>query len=345
MRVIGDPAQIMINYLKAYVTEGYQDKGKSEKLLDDAFKNEAFQIWLNAYTEFIPEFQEKLKKMLKNLSLPIEDEILSIFQRGFLSAANMEILKMFEYRLKRASALSFDEYMELALKYLPEGTKINATVYITLDPFNSGMMHQDKVFFSIFLIEPDSEICSSFAHEFHHMGAEYWLEKNKKLKALENSNEYGKILASVFAYFVTEGLANWYTSPMAISVVEGLEGAEMHNKAVRKLEKEKIKLIKHLEKLLHWICEMHQPIEEIKNAFNKLSVDTSGAGLPPGHFLSGYMVKVMDENPNIERRCIVNLVKNPFDFFDLYNIAADEKEKLDSSLLKQLKLVIDRWSS
>jgi len=345
MRVIGDPAQVMINYLKAYVTEGYQDKGKSGKLLDDAFKNEAFQIWVNAYAEFIPEFQEKLKKMLKNLSLPIEDEILSIFQRGFLSAANMEKLKMFESRLKRALALPFDEYMELALKYLPEGTKINATVYITLDPFNSGMVHQDEVFLSIFLTEPDSEICSDFAHEFHHIGAEYWLEKNTKLKALENSHEYGKILASLFTYFVTEGLANWYTSPMAISVVEGLEGAEMHNKAVIKLEKEKIKLIKHLEKLLHWICEKHQPIDEIKDALNKLSVDTSGAGLPPGHFLSGYMVKVMDENPNIEKGRIINLVKNPFDFFDLYNMAADEGEKLDSSLLKQLKLVIDRWSS
>ena len=89
---------------------------------------------------------------------------------------------------------------------------------------------------------------------------------------------------------------------------------------------------------------MHQPIEEIKNAFNKLSVDTSGAGLPPGHFLSGYMVKVMDENPNIERRCIVNLVKNPFDFFDLYNIAADEKEKLNALLLKKVKSTIDKWS-
>jgi len=345
MKVIGDTARLMIDYLKAYVAEGgYQPKGESGRLLETAFKNEAFQTWINAYAEFIPEFQGKLKKILMNLSLPTEDEHLSIFQRGLLSAANMDKLEMFESRLKRALALPFDEYMKLALKYLPEGTEIDVSVYITLDPFNTGMTGPGKVFFSIFMVEPTPEICSGLAHEFHHLGAKYWLEKNMKLEALKNSHEYGRILASLFTYLVTEGLANWYTSPMAISVVEGLEGAEAHNKAVRKLEKDKPKLLRHLQKLLRWICEKHQPIEEVKDAFNKLSLDMSGTGLPPGHFLSGHMVRIMDENPNIEKRRIVNLVKNPFDFFDLYNIAAEEKEKLDSSLLKQLKSTIDKWS-
>ena len=161
MKVIGDTARLMIDYLKAYVAEGgYQPKGESGRLLETAFKNEVFQTWINAYAEFIPEFQGKLKKILMNLSLPTEDEHLSIFQRGLLSAANMDKLEMFESRLKRALALPFDEYMKLALKYLPEGTEIDVSVYITLDPFNTGMTEPGKVFFSIFMVEPTPEICS-----------------------------------------------------------------------------------------------------------------------------------------------------------------------------------------
>ena len=344
MKVTGQVARIMIDYLKAYVREGgYRAEGETGKILEIAFKDKTFCTWIDAYAEFIPKFQEKLKKILMNPSLPTEDEYLSIFQRGLLSAANMDKLEMFESRLKRALTLPFKEYVNLALEHLPEGTPIDVDIYITLDPFNTGMMRPGKVFFSIFMIEFTPEICSGLVHEFHHVGAMYWLEKNMKLKALKNSHEYGRILASLFTYFVTEGLANWYTSPMAISVVEELEGAEAHNEAVRKLEKDKPKLLRHLQKLLRWICEKHQPVEEVRKEFNNLSVDTSGAGLPPGHFLSGYMVKVMDKSSDIPKKRIINLVKQPFDFFDLYNIAAKEEEKLENSLLEELRLIVNRW--
>jgi len=345
MKVTGQVAQMMIDYLKAYVVEGgYKAEGESGKILEMAFEDETFQTWVNAYAEFIPGFRENLGKMLMNLSFPREDKYESIFQKGLLSATSMDKLTMFESRLKRALALPFEEYVNLALKYLPEGTEINVDIYITLDPFNTGMMRPGKVFLSIFMMELTPELCKNLAHEFHHAGAICWLEKNPQLKALKNSHEHGQIFASVFSYFVTEGLANWYTSPMAISVVEGLEGAEAHNKVVIKLEEDKPRLLRHLQQLLRWICEKHQPIEEIKNAFNKLSLDTSGAGLPPGHFLSGYMVKVMDKSSNMPKKRIINLVKQPFDFFDLYNIADKEDEKLENSLLKQLRVIVDEWS-
>ena len=345
MKVIGQVTQIMIDYLKAYVMEGgYKTEGESGKILEMAFKDETFQTWVNAYAEFIPRFRENLRKMLMNLSLLRAEKYESVFQKGLLSATSMDKLTMFESRLKRALALPFEEYVNLALKYLPEGTEINIDIYITLDPFNTGMMRPGKVFLSIFMIEPTPELCRNLAHEFHHAGANYWLEKNVQLKALKSSHEHGQILASVFSYFVTEGLANWYTSPMAISVVEGLEGAEVHNEVVRKLEEDKPWLLRHLQQLLRWICEKHRPVEEIRKAFNDLSLDTSGAGLPPGHFLSGYMVKVMDKSSNIPKRRIINLVKQPFDFFDLYNIAAKEDEKLENSLLKQLRVMVKKWS-
>lgn len=345
MKVTGQVAQMMIDYLKAYAVEGgYKAEGESGKILEMAFDDEAFRTWVNAYAEFIQGFRENLRKMLMNLSFPREDKYESIFQKGLLSATSMDKLATFESRLTRALALPFEEYVNLALQCLPEGTEINVDIYITLDPFNTGMMRPSKVFLSIFMMELTPELCKNLAHEFHHAGAIYWLEKNPQLKALKSSHEHGRNLASVFGYFVTEGLANWYTSPMAISVVEGLEGAEAHNEVVRKMEEDKLRLLRHLQQLLRWICEKHQPVKEIKNAFHELSLDTSGAGLPSGHFLSGYMVKIMDKSPNIPKERIINLVKQPFDFFDLYNIAAKEDEKLENSLLKQLRVIVDEWS-
>jgi len=47
----------------------------------------------------------------------------------------------------------------------------------------------------------------------------------------------------------------------------------------------------------------------------------------------------------VERERIINLVKNPFEFFDLYNVAAEGNKKLDDPLLRQLKLTIEKWSS
>jgi hypothetical protein len=57
MKVTGQIAQMLIAYLKAYAVEGgYRAEGQNGKILKMAFENEAFKTWVNAYTEFIPEF-------------------------------------------------------------------------------------------------------------------------------------------------------------------------------------------------------------------------------------------------------------------------------------------------
>ncbi len=356
MKVIGLPAQRLIDYLSAYVKEGgYRADGESGKVLEMIFSDEGFVTWVNAYEEFIPGFSDNLRTMPMDLSCPVVDEVGSIFREGLLSAASASELSMFQTRLEHALALPFEEYLDLALEHLPEETEIDADIYITLDPFNGGMMRPGKVFLSIFMADPTPEQCRSFAHEFHHMGAEYWLEKNTQLRALRDSHAHGRLLAEVFTYFVTEGLANYYTSPDAISVIESMDGVGLdsalgesiaaHNEVVRRLERETPQLLRRIEHLLSWICNRHQPIEEVREAFTTLSIDKSGAGLPPGHFLSGHMVRAMDESALVPRERIISLVKQPFDFFDLYNVAAEKEARLDASLIKHLDVTVQQWSS
>jgi hypothetical protein len=343
MNVVGRVAQIMLDYLKSHVSEsGYRVGGASDKALETAFHDEAFLVWVNAYAEHVPGFGEKLREILMDLSSPRSDEFESIFQKGLFSILSEEKLEPLESRLNNALLIPFEKSVELARKYLPKRTRIKADVYITIDPFNTGMMRPGKVFLSIIQEELTPESAKWLAHEFHHTGAYYWLNKNSKLRTLRNSNEHGQMLAEVFTYFVTEGLANWYTSSWTTRI---LEGEEEHNRVIRKLEKERPRLLNDLEQLLNWICERHEPVVEIKTLFKSLSIDTSGSGIPAGHFLSGRMIGAINNMDIIGREAIIELVKYPFDFFDLYNKAVAESDKLDVALLRLVKNKIDEWST
>jgi hypothetical protein len=263
----------------------------------------------------------------------------AIFQKGIASALSEEKLETLESRLDRALSFPFEKSVRLARRYLPRMTRIKADVYVTIDPFNTGMMRPGKVFLSILQEDVTLKSAEWLAHEFHHVGAYYWLNKESKLRKLRNSEKHGRMLSEVFSYFVTEGLANWYVSSRT---TRSIEGEEEHNKAIRELEKEIPRLLKDLEQLLDLICEHYEPFEEIKTLFESLSVDTSGRGIPAGHFLSGRMVGAMDCSNIIGKKEIIDLVKHPFDFFDLYNKTLGENDELSPTLLKQLKNEIVR---
>lgn len=277
-----------------------------------------------------------------DLSSPREDRIESIWQKGLLSASNADKMEILEIRLEKALTLPFKESADTAREYLPKQTKINVEIYLTVDPFNTGMMKPKKVFLSILLAEPTPKLAKGFAHELHHVGARYWLNKNRQLQAFKSSHEHAQMLAEVVTYLVTEGLANCYTSPSAIHIVKG---AEEHNARVRKLEQQIPQLLRDLEQLLLWICKQHQPIKDVKEAFRATSIDVSRCGLPTGHLLSGRMVEAMEESNDISREEIISLVKKPFEFIDVYNTAVKRHSRLSVSVSKQVRNRIAEWTA
>jgi hypothetical protein len=56
------------------------------------------------------------------------------------------------------------------------------------------------------------------------------------------------------------------------------------------------------------------------------------------------MIGAMDNSTIIGKKEIIDLVKRPFYFFDLYNKTVDEGDKLNSTLLRQVKNKTDEWS-
>jgi hypothetical protein len=343
MNVVGRAAQIMLDYLKSYFLEGgYKVGGANGEALETAFHDEVFLVWVDAYGEHVLGFEEKLRETLMDLSSPRSDDLESIFQKGLFSILSEGKLETLESRLNRALSIPFEESVQLARKYLPRRTHIKTDVYITIDPFNAGMTRPGKVFLSILQEDLTPGSAKWLVHEFHHAGANYWLNKNLRLRTLRNSNDHSRMLSEVFSYFVTEGLANWYASSWMTRIIEG---EEEHNIVIRKLEEETPRLLKDVAQLLNLICERHEPFAEIKTLFKSLSTDTSGSGFPAGHFLSGRMVGAMDNSNIIGKKEIIDLVKQPFDFFDLYNKTVDESDKLNVTLLKQVKNKIDEWST
>jgi hypothetical protein len=333
----------MLDYLESYVSEsGYKVGGAGGKALEAAFHDEAFLVWVDAYAEHHPGFGENLREILMDLSSPRSDDFERIFQKGLFSILSEEKLETLESRLDHALSIPFEKSVLLARRYLPRRTRVKTDVYVTVDPFNTGMMRPGKVFLSILQEDVTPESAKWLAHEFHHAGAYYWLNKNSKLRTLRNSNEHGQMLAEVFTYFVTEGLANWYASSWTTRI---LDGEEEHNRVIRKLEKERSRLLSDLERLLSWICSRREPVVEISKLFKSLSTDASGSGISAGHFLSGRMVGSMDNSSVINKTEIVDLVKHPFDFLDSYNKAVDDGDKLDVALLRQVKNRIDEWST
>lgn len=342
MRVIGRVAALMLDYLENYMLEGgYKVGGKSGKVLERAFRDEAFLTWVNAYEEYMPGFKQKLAETLMNLFTPRND-VLELFRKGLVPILSVEKLELLKSRLEKATSIPFEKSVKWARKYLPKGTRIKVDVYITVDGFNWGMARPGKIFLSILQGEPTEESLKGLAHEFHHAGAIYWLNKNKKLNALKSSNEHARILAEVFTYFVTEGLANWY---FGLSTISAIQGDEERYRLVKKFEGEMPRLLNSAEQLLKWIYERHEPIEDLKALFKSLSVDTSGQGFPAGHFLSGKMVGTMDNSNIIKKEEIIELVKQPFNFFDLYNKVADENSKLNTGLLEKIKKQIEEWTT
>ena len=333
----------MLTYLENYVSEsGYKVGGASDKALETAFHSKAFLLWVNAYAEDVSGFEERLRKMLMDLSSSRSDDFESIFQKGLFPILSEEKLEALEFRLNRALSIPFEKSVQLARRYLPKRTHIKTDVYIVIDPFNAAMMRPGEVFLSILQEDLTPRSAEWLAHEFHHIGAYYWLNKNLKLRTLRNSDEYSQMLSNVFSYLVTEGLANWYVSSWAMRIIEG---EEEHNEVIRKLEKEWPLLLKDLEQLLNLICERHEPFEEIKTLFESLSINTSGRGIPAGHFLSGRMIGAMDNSNIVGKKEIIDLVRHPFDFFDLYNKTVDNNDKLNVTLLKQVKNKTDEWST
>jgi hypothetical protein len=175
---------------------------------------------------------------------------------------------------------------------------------------------------------------------------EYWWKQHplvQKFIDTKSTQEYWML--RLFEYLVSEGLANAYCSPGVIEKRDGdSERIAAHNAVIEEYENRWDEFHEMVESLIDDIC--NNRLDNLKEKYEAFTIDMSGRGKPIGHFLSGRMVTEMDKSKIVSREKIVNLVKEPFSFFHLYNRAAKERglTEFSSESIASLDSLIERMS-
>ncbi|MFW6304429.1 MAG: DUF5700 domain-containing putative Zn-dependent protease [Candidatus Saliniplasma sp.] len=321
MEIRIDGVSLLLDKLESVDEEGKLDENE----IDEIVNHPDIQRWLKAY-DWIEDREGKFERILSRLPEDIDHE------KGEQTIQELWLQKI-DYGLRKAmknpeqmrsSVEEIKKYdwgstVKKAKEYLPDETELEPVLVVTVDGFNGGMFRYGTVYLSLVYFDASLVSEDTFSHEIHHMGAEYWLEENARFQKYLNSDDKQKrYIGHLFTYLVGEGLANAFCSPGALTEVEG---KEQHNKMVSYYQGNFDEIFDKLEGLVEKISG--DP-EEVSELYNDLTMDRENRGIPPGHFLSGKMVQTMDRSSNVSKDEIINLIKDPFDFFKIYNRAAEE---------------------
>jgi hypothetical protein len=226
--------------------------------------------------------------------------------------------------LDALSKFNWSKTAENTLKYLPKATPLDAHVVMTIDGFNGGMYHGNYTYLSLHIINPNTMQPAYFSHEFHHAGFNYWWKQHQLVQEYgetKETREYWLLL--LFKYLVSEGLANAYCSPEQVVTIKGTSSRiEKHNLLIEEYESKYDEIFYDLLELMRTILEGN--LEDIDQQYMNLTTDMIHSMLPRGHFLSARMIQAMEKTPGVSHEEIINLVKEPFDFFHLYIVASNE---------------------
>jgi len=328
VRVFGSGARLLLDYLQAL--DGGEE---TAELWAAVWADRSFAAWIEAYAPWLEDFEAHMRSLLRAPAAVPDAEPAAFWQafsEGFLQAMEPETNARCRRVLAALLSADFGIAERAALTYLPPGTPLDVEVHLTVDGANRGMFRGQRAFLSVLKVSSEEipTILNRFGHEFHHIGAVYWFEKNPQLAQAREREPGGAMAVEIIKYLVAEGLANGFLSPQVLEPMEGAsEEAKLQNARVRELEaRYPAGGIAQIERLL--LKALSDPTPEelsaLEQAFRAFSLDLSGAGLPEGHFVAGRMVQRMARSLPLER--VVGLVQAPYLFFARYNEAVGSGE-------------------
>ena len=326
------------------IEKASQGNSLNEKDINDIMSDAVMDVWICAYEPWISSARSEFESVMKSLHKDSPSDLSrwgNMIDAGIRSA--LENPERLRASLALMSEFSWPQAEWGALKYLPKNTPIKVDVFATIDGFNGGMYRGDKIYISILHVTPAVMKASNFSHEFHHVGMEYWWKQHplvQKFGDSKDTKEYWLLL--LFEYMVSEGLANAFCSPGAIERIDGdTERVGAHNTVIEEYESRWDKFHDLLESIIE--CLSKNQLDSLKEKYEKFTMDMSGKGLPIGHFFSGRLIREMDRSKDVMREQIIDLVKEPFVFFELYNKATKERglREFSSHIISSLDLLIE----
>ncbi|NHI84012.1 MAG: hypothetical protein EAX81_06900 [Candidatus Thorarchaeota archaeon] len=315
-------AKVLISHLRRV----HDGSPLSEREINDILEQPDIYLWISVYDEWMKGSKSEFRDILCSLHKDSMNDLSKWGQHINQGLRNsLSRLDELEQALNHLTRYDWGLAASNTLQFLPKDTPLNAHVIMTIDGFNGGMFHDDNMFLSLTIIGPDTMSPQYFTHEFHHIGLGYWWERNPVVKKFGQEKASREAwLLRLYHYMVSEGLANAFCSPAMLSQTEhDDEQNRKHNKIIREYDSQFNEILYSLETILEQIIGHSNP--EITEQYEEFSLDMKTHYLPKGHFLSGRMIQIMDESPAVSREEIIDLVREPFRFFQLYNRAARDR--------------------
>jgi len=287
--------------------------------------------WLSFMTEvysMLPDFsKEGLADVLANLTRPepvAQGMVLTRLEEGFRSCLSAMRINSLREKLQKMMVLDYAKSERIALTYLPPETPIMSTIYLSIDAVNPGMVFGGNVSLSILAFGPEHFDFQYLAHELHHLGFRYWIVKNPKLNklAFRENTDHREIAVNMILHLLSEGLANYYCTPNHVRLHASDD--EEHNRKIKKYEKSLNQLILEIQSLLSDCVSKSLSVEKCRERLMNIIIDQEGI-LPPVHFIGARIIEMFDQDPTISRKDIINLCKDPSDFFTFYSRTHDRQ--------------------
>lgn len=306
----------LVTYLANY---GEVSEDEKRGFLDDLFLDPDFRSWIQAYS-WIPSVEDLVYLTLLDLDNEHAFTEYEGFRKkildGFLLANEIGYNEMLR-KLEAVTSQDSSDLGKVVSEFLPEGTPLSVDVVFTVDGFNTGMMRDNLVYYSILRVDPETYDSSKLAHEVHHVGAYYWFTQDLKWSkwfGMEGTPE--RITAELLRYVVSEGVANQLLSPWAVTQIDRSDDVAMlHNNKIKHLDSSYLRYLQMMEDIVLLAFSGDQ--DRSRDLFRELSIDNTSSGIPAGHYASSRMLReILGE---YDESIIIEIFKNPWSFFEIYS--------------------------
>jgi hypothetical protein len=310
-----DGASMFLDIVEASIREGRRvTVEEAERLLS----TRAMSFTLSAYEKLLGLTRDDMVSILVNLGSeqPVEiDPVKLRFEEGFRSCYSLDAVSRLRREVDAALSTDFGVAERKALRYLPAGTVIESTVYLTVDAFNPGMVRSGDVGLSIITGLHDISM-DHMAHEFHHAGLMDCLSRRPGIARLAvGADAPEEVAAQLVCHLVSEGLANHYCTPNMVRV--GEHKSTEANEKILGYERNQNAMIEEAWSLIRDCLDGEKPLEEYKERLTDILIDRESI-LPKVHFIGEKIISVLEEDPEIRFKDIVELCIHPENLLFLY---------------------------
>jgi hypothetical protein len=277
-------------------------------------------FFMDFYSRWKGVTSERLIETIRRFHQPDyqpESPVLSALAKGFQRAVAENERMQANLELLRAANPSV--IVEGVLAYLPAHTPLQSVIHITIDGFNGGFQYQGQMGWSLLSdITSPEQFESGIAHELHHVGFAYWVERDPIRQSLLNEKSGCAVAVRHVQALLSEGLAMFYCSP---NMMMEDKVPESYARKLADYKHNESLLFARSEKLLALALKPNVDFETCHQAHETISIDFDGI-LPIGHYLGARMVEIMNQHHPQER--IVECIQSLARFLPLYNQAARE---------------------